>query len=120
TAPLDSHQCERLAKRACLGLARTGSIGADGSGEFAIAFSTAYRVPRETPTGIVTHGSLVSGSLTPGDKGLDLIFLAAIEATEEAALNALFTATTVTGRAGHTLFAIPLEPTLEALRRGYP
>ncbi|MGC2207233.1 MAG: P1 family peptidase [Candidatus Dormiibacterota bacterium] len=119
SAPIDSRQCERLAQRACLGLVRTGSIGADGSGEFAIAFSTACKVPRETPTGILTHGALVSGSLTPGDSGLDLLFLAAIEATEEAALNALFTATTVSGRSGNTLLALPLEPTLGAIRRDY-
>jgi D-aminopeptidase len=50
---------------------------------------------------------------------LDLVFLAAIEATEEAALNALFTATTVAGRSGHTLLALPLEPTLSAVRREY-
>jgi len=119
SAPLDSRQCEHLAQRACLGLVRTGSIGADGSGEFAIAFSTACKVPRETPTGVLTHGSLVSGSLTPGDSGLDLVFLAAVEATEEAALNAIFTATTVSGRSGNTLLALPLEPTLSAMRRDY-
>jgi D-aminopeptidase len=117
SAPLDAQQCERLAKRACLGLARTGSIGADGSGEFAIAFSTACQVPRKTQTGVLTHGSLLSGSFMPGDSGLDLLFLAAIEATEEAALNALFTATTVSGRSGNTLMALPLEPTLRAMHR---
>jgi D-aminopeptidase len=62
------------------------------------------------------HGSLLPGSLTPGDSGLDLVFLAAIEATEEAALNALFTATTVSGRSGNTLLALPLEPTLRAMQ----
>jgi D-aminopeptidase len=120
SAPMNSQQCERLAQRACLGLARTGSIGADGSGEFAIAFSTACMVPRETPTGVLTYGSLISGSLVSGDSGLDLVFLAAIEATEEAALNALFTATTVSGRDGHVLHALPMEPTLAAVRRVYP
>ncbi|MGP8249887.1 MAG: P1 family peptidase [Candidatus Dormibacteria bacterium] len=117
SVPLDSHQCQRLAKRACLGLARTGSIGADGSGEFAIALSTACKIPRDVPGEIIRYDSLVSGSLVAGDHTLDLVFAAAIEATEESALNALFTATTVTGREGHTLFALPVEPALDAIRR---
>jgi len=55
----------------------------------------------------------------PGENGLDLVFLAAIESTEEAALNALFTATTVSGRSGNTFLALPLEPTLRAMQRDH-
>jgi len=89
---------KRLAARAMLGLGRTGAAGNNGSGDYAIAFSTS----RGT-------NLLSNDSMSP-------LFLAAIEATEEAVYNSLFRATTVTGR-GHTVEALPIEKTLEILRR---
>jgi D-aminopeptidase len=97
-APVDARNLKRLGARAMLGLGRTGSSGNNGSGDYAIAFSTS----RAT-------NLLSNDSMSP-------LFLAAIEATEEAVYNSLFRATTVTGR-GHTVEALPIEKTLEILRR---
>jgi len=87
-APLDAHGCGRLARRAGLGLARTGSVGHHGSGEIFLALGTGLRGDRTGPAA----GAPVSG------KALDPYFAAAVEATEEAVLTALLAATTTTGR----------------------
>jgi D-aminopeptidase len=92
-APLDAATLERLARRAGLGLARTGSVGHHGSGEIFLAFSTA----------------------TGPAAGLDALFTAAVDATEEAVLNALWAATTVTGREGRVAPALPHDAVLAAL-----
>lgn len=89
-APLDSAACTRLARRAGLGLARTGSVGHHGSGEIFLGFATGLRQPR---------GAAGSAAVTGRD--LDPFFAAVVEATEEAVLNSLFAAPTVTGRDGH-------------------
>jgi len=97
--PLDSAACARLARRAGLGLARTGSTARHGSGEIFLALATGLRAPRgsQPPPGI----ERISGS------ALDLFFDAAVEATEEAVLNSLLVAPTVTGRDGNTSPGLP-------------
>jgi D-aminopeptidase len=101
-APLSPRDLERLAARALFGLARTGSSFSNGSGDYAIAFSTARDLRRhhgdEAPRG---RPELPTDALSP-------LFQAALEATEEAVLNALLRATTVTG-SGRTVEAIPLD-----------
>jgi D-aminopeptidase len=100
-APLDSRQLTRLSKRAALGLARTGSTARHGSGDFILAFSTAQVIPHypKEPTYSLLHLS---------DTHLNPLITATVEATEEAILNALTTATTVVGRDGHRVEAISL------------
>ncbi|HEX3285835.1 MAG TPA: P1 family peptidase [Mycobacterium sp.] len=110
SAPLDSRQLSRVAKRAVLGLARTGSTGHHGSGDFALAFSTADRIPR-APTSPTRTTTVLS------DNDINPIFEAAEEAVEEAIVNALLTATTVVGRDGQTAHAIPLDKLREVLHR---
>ena len=92
-APVDSRQLQRMARRAALGLARTGATSHHGSGDFILAFSTANEIPHypDTPTFLMTHMA---------DTHLNPIFAATVEATEEAIINALITATTVVGRDG--------------------
>jgi D-aminopeptidase len=110
-APLDPRNLERLAQRAILGLARTGSPMTNGSGDYVISFSTAETV-RRTPA---RRAALHQIEALPNDRTSPL-FQAAVEATEEAILNSLFRATTETGDRG-TIEALPLERTLEVLRR---
>ena len=98
-APVDARNLRRIASRAIFGLARTGSSGANGSGDYAIAFST-QRSP---------------GRLLTNDEASPL-FLAAIEATEEAIYNSLLQAVTTTGN-GHTVQALPIEKVAEILRK---
>jgi D-aminopeptidase len=113
-APLDARNLDRMAARAMMGLARTGAAGSNGSGDYAIAFSTATDVrikpqgqnERNTPRFVKT---LSNDAVSP-------LFLAVIEATEEAIYNSLFRATTTTGR-GRTVEALPLDRTLEVLRK---
>jgi D-aminopeptidase len=101
-APLDSRQLTRLAKRAALGLARTGSTARHGSGDFILAFSTANVIPHypKEPTYHLTHLA---------DTHLNPLITATIEATEEAVINALTTATTTVGRDGYRAEAIDLD-----------
>jgi len=100
-APLNARSLDRLAMRAIMGLARTGSFASNGSGDYVIAFSTSPEVrrPRESATPVNTP-SLVNDSMSP-------LFAAAAEATEEAIYNAIFKATTMTSSRG-TLEAIPV------------
>ena len=101
-APLDGRQLTRLAKRAALGLARTGSTARHGSGDFILAFSTANVIPHypKEPTYNLTHLA---------DTHLNPMITATVEATEEAILNALTMATTLVGRDGHRIDAINLD-----------
>lgn len=105
-APLDGRQLARVAKRAALGLGRTGSTGGNGSGELLMAFSTTYRL--DWAGGLQTK-PMIQGS------AIDDIFEGTVDATEEAVLNALFMATTTVGRQGHTVPAIPLDAVRELL-----
>jgi D-aminopeptidase len=111
-APLDPRNLERLAARAILGLARTGSPMTNGSGDYVIAFSTAESV-RRTPE---RRSALHDVTTLPNDL-MSPLFQAAVEATEEAIYNSLLRAATETGHAGRTVEALPLEPTLDILRR---
>ena len=110
-APLDARQLRRLAARTPHGLARVGSYASNGSGDYAIAFSTnaGCRVRHER-RGILTAPVLADDDLSP-------LFLAAVEATEEAVLDSLFTATTVRGRGGAVAEALPVERVLSILGR---
>lgn len=112
-APLHAHTLTRLAKRAGLGLARTGSTAGDGSGEIILAFSNAQRIPYRVPGGQLEVKLLAEGSY--GNTQLNNIFTAVVEATEEAVINALLAATTVRGRNGHTLHAAPHDRIRELL-----
>jgi D-aminopeptidase len=107
-APVSPRSLERIARRAVLGLARTGSFIHHGSGDFVIAFSTRnpepYRKPGPTATVELLYGDQVSP-----------LFLATVEAVEEAVLNSLLKATTVAGRDGHTVEALPLAPVREMI-----
>lgn len=107
-APLSAVQLRRLATRGALGLARTGAISSDQSGDFVIAFSTTNR-SAHAPAAAVEQAA----RLNDDSAALDAFFLAAVESVEEAILNALVAATTMTGRDGHTLHALPHD----ALRR---
>jgi len=108
-APLSPHNLHRLAKRAVLGLARTGSFMSNGSGDFVIAFSTQNRVPYNSDTRTQTVDYLRNDALSP-------LFLAAVEAVEEAVYNSLLKATTVTGRDGHTVEALPVDELKKILK----
>jgi D-aminopeptidase len=111
-APLDSRNLERLAKRAMLGLARTGGIASNGSGDYVIAFSTATesRIKYTTESLFNESKVLRNDEMTP-------LFLATIEATEEAILNSLFMAETTVGRDGNTVRALPVEDVMKVLRK---
>jgi D-aminopeptidase len=113
-APLDARNLNRMAARAIMGLARTGAAGSNGSGDYAIAFSTATDV-RIRPLGQNERNAPRSVKTLAND-AVSPLFLAVIEATEEAIYNSLFRATTTTGR-GRTVEALPLDRTLEVLRK---
>jgi D-aminopeptidase len=108
-APLRPAQLERLARRAGLGLARTGSVAHHGSGEIFLAFSTAA-ADRDERRSRVDRPTVPDGLLDP-------LFGAVVEATEEAVVNALWAADDTDGREGRVVRALPHEPVLELLRR---
>lgn len=111
-APLSPRNLERLAARAMLGLARTGSPSTNGSGDYVIAFSTAESV-RRRPGSDAAARSLIELD----NESMSPLFEAVVEATEEAIYNSLLRATTVRGHRGHTAEALPLDETLAILRR---
>ena len=110
-APLDARNLKRLAARALLGLARTGSSASNGSGDYAIAFSTAPQVRI-----YATAKAMARNVEVMTNDGMSPLFQAVIEATEEAVYNSMFKATTITGN-GHTVEALPIEKTLEILKQ---
>jgi D-aminopeptidase len=109
-APIDARNLRRLAARAWLGIARNGSAASNGTGDYAIAFSTApqlrIRTSDKRPTGHIEL--LTNDAMSP-------LFLAVIEATEEAIYNSMFRATTMSGN-GHTVEALPIDKTVQILR----
>jgi D-aminopeptidase len=109
-APLDARNLDRLATRALVGLARTGATMSNGSGDYVVAFSTAETVRRRPGTAVRTVADLPNDAMSP-------LFQAVAEATEEAILNSLFRATTVRGVGGNTVEALPIDGTLEILRK---
>ena len=110
-APLDSRSLERLAKRAFMGLAKTGGIASNGSGDYVIAFSTdsSLRVPFNAAD-IFQQNILSNDAVSP-------LFMAAIEATEEAIVNSLLSAETMKGKNGRTVEALPKEKLKEILKK---
>src|SRR5262249_36547572 len=113
-APVDARNLRRMAARTIMGLARTGSAASNGSGDYAIAFPTAPEVR--------IHASSAQDGNKPREvkllpnEAMSPLFLAVIEATEEAIYNSLFRATAVSGR-GHTVDALPIDRTVEILRK---
>ncbi len=103
-APLDSRNLKRLARRAILGLAKTGGICSNGSGDYVIAFSTAkhLRISSQDEDPLANHRVLRNDRMSP-------LFMAVIEATEEAILNSLFEAIDSSGFQGHSVKALPLQ-----------
>jgi D-aminopeptidase len=110
-APLESRNLKRLAARAWVGMARTGSSASTGSGDYAIAFSTAQQVRIHSQSKALTQPTelLTNDATSP-------LFEAVIEATEEAIYNSMFRAATMTGN-GHTIEALPIDKTVEVLRK---
>ena len=108
-APLLPHQLKRLARRATLGLARTGSTSGNGSGDIFIAFSTANPGADKAPG--------PNTVLTVSNERISPIFNATVEATEEAIVNAMVAAQTMTGRDGHTVNALPHEQLQQVLKK---
>ncbi|HTL31443.1 MAG TPA: P1 family peptidase [Tepidisphaeraceae bacterium] len=117
-APLDARNLERLAKRAFLGLGKTGGIASNGSGDYVIAFSTAdeLRIPHRAESPMIQQNVLHNDFVSP-------LFQATIEATEEAILNSLFMAETMIGKGGKRVEALPLDrviPILQTYNRIQP
>jgi len=113
-APLLPNQCERLAQRAGLGIARAGGTGGHTSGDLFVAFATGNRLPADDgdrPIGRIDDVRVV------GDAIIDALFDGVIEATEEAIVNALVAAETMTGRDGITAHALPHDRLLEVMVR---
>ncbi|MGG7666007.1 P1 family peptidase [Dyadobacter sp. BHUBP1] len=109
-APLDARNLKRLAKRVMLGMAQTGGIAANGSGDYVIAFSTANKVLHETSEAVFSSAFLHNDYVSP-------LFMAAIEATEEAIINSLFMARTSEGTQGHKVEELPKDKVLEVMRK---
>lgn len=109
-APLDTRNLKRLAKRAFMGLAKTGGIASNGSGDYVIAVSTAYQIPHETRNSFDEMKLLRNDNVSP-------LFMAAIEATEEAIINSLFAAQTMTGDQGHRVEELPKQRVVDWLKK---
>jgi D-aminopeptidase len=108
-APLSERNLERLGKRAFTGMGKTTTVMSNGSGDYAIIFSTAYRIPYDNDRMTIDLPPMVSND------AMTIFFRAVEEATQEAIYNSLFMATTVTGFRGHTVEAIPLEQVKELM-----
>jgi len=114
---LTSRQLWKVAKRAILGVARVGHYGGVGSGDFTIAFTTGKRSVEEMVEGLGSKYPGGSRRLSLNEGYLSLVYRAAVEATEEAVLNALFMAETMVGRDGNTREAIPLDRVREIMEK---
>ena len=111
-APLDSRNLERVAKRAMMGMAKTGGIASNGSGDYVIALSVAPENLIDSQSKTITSTVLANGEMSP-------IFAATIEATAEALWNSLFMADPMTGKGGYHVDALPVEQVLEMLRNRF-
>ncbi|MEZ4796128.1 MAG: P1 family peptidase [Flavobacteriaceae bacterium] len=111
-APLSPRNLERLAKRAMLGLGKTGGIASNGSGDYVIALSTAKDnlIPYQSKSMFNEIKEVRNDDMSP-------LFLAAIESTEEAILNSLFVAETMSGRDEHIIEALPVDKIMELLHK---
>jgi D-aminopeptidase len=112
-APLDSRNLKRLAKRALLGIPRTGGYYSNGSGDYCIAFSTAQEV--RTPRDFKQRTQKIE---LLRNRHMSALFLAAAEAAEEAILNSMFKATSMEGFRGHKIEALPLDKVREIMKPG--
>jgi D-aminopeptidase len=110
-APLTERQLRRLCVRAAAGLARTGSHYGHGSGDFVVAFSTGWQIDH-APAAPTTTQMVVADE----GKVMYWLFPAVVECVEEAVLNSLFCAETMTGRDGHVRHALPVDATVEYVR----
>ena len=108
-APLDSRNLERVAKRAMMGMAKTGGIASNGSGDYVIALSVA-------PENLIDSKAKMVTSTVLANSEMSSIFAATIEATAEALWNSLFMADGMTGKGGYRVDALPVEQVLEMLR----
>jgi L-aminopeptidase/D-esterase-like protein len=108
-APLLPHQLKRVVKRAALGIARNGGIGGNSSGDIFIAFSTAN-------AGAGKETTLANVKMVPNDR-INPIFAATVQATEEAIINAMVAAETMTGVNGNTVYAIPHDRLKEVMKK---
>ncbi len=116
-APLSDRNLERLAARAIMGLARTGSSASNGSGDYVLAFSTATGVRRAVAApGDTSRASYMRATEELANDAVSALFQGVVEATEEAIYNSLFAATTVTSN-GRTVQALPIEQVREILRK---
>jgi len=111
-APVDARNLERMAKRAIMGLAKTGGIGSNGSGDYVIAFSThsGLRIKHDSKDRTETISVLRNDAMSP-------VFMAVIEATEEAIVNSLFAAETMTGKDNHSIKALPKDEVIKILKK---
>ena len=109
-APLDSRNLRRLARRALIGVGRTGGELSNGSGDYVIAFSTSPRMRRAITDTVRTIADLNNEAMSP-------LFQGVAEATEEAIYNSLFRATTTRGYDGHTVEALPIDSTVAILKK---
>ena len=107
-APLIPSQLYRVCKRVGLGMARTGAISTHGSGDLVLAFANGKRMAR--------YGSANERAAMLSDRWLSTIYQGVVEATEEAILNSLTMAHTMTGRDGNTIHALPLDRLVEVMR----
>jgi L-aminopeptidase/D-esterase-like protein len=109
-APLLAHQLKRIARRVPLGLARTGTVGNNSSGDIFLAFSTANEQAFAQRSGLTHMAALGNGDI-------DQLFLATVEATEEAVIDAMLMADTMTGRDGNTAVALPAQELLALMKQ---
>ena len=115
-APLNTHQLERLAKRAAFGLARTGTVCHSGSGDFVIAFSTCNLRQHDSEIAVSRFETINAEALVNGSAAIDQFFRAVVECVEESVYNALTAATTMVGRDGHVVDGLPHDKLLELIR----
>jgi D-aminopeptidase len=115
-APVNERNLERMAKRAIMGLAKTGGIASNGSGDYVIAASTAaeLRIAHNSRESLNSPASFLRND------NMTLLFMATIEATEEAILNSLFMAEDMTGRGGRTVKALPISEVMEIYKKYQP
>ncbi|MEO8823528.1 MAG: P1 family peptidase [Ginsengibacter sp.] len=118
-APLDHRNLMRLAKRAILGMGKNGGIESNGSGDYVIAFSTAdsLRIPYTVNKPAYRTGREIMNNPVLQNEAMSPLFMATIEATEEAIINSLFAATTVIGRNGNKAESLPLEKVIPILKK---
>ncbi len=114
-APLESRQLERLCRRAAFGLARTGSTAHHGSGDFVIAFSTAYRIPDRGPAMATSRAAILNEG-----EAITALSLGVIESVEEAIYNSLLMAETIVGRDGNCRYGLPADEVLSLVRKHSP